>query len=124
MGWDYIEGASKADIVNRCLSGGGKPAEYLPLVHKVVGRCLWVVWEHSSANRAARFIGLCLLEEEQGYGWGYKPMEEAQGPDEITCPLQFLEITPLPDSPYAEEWRAKVREYHAAKSGQLVIPLG
>lgn len=121
MGWDFTKGASKQDVVKEILSGGGKPEEFLPIAHKVVGRCLWVVWEHNSVDRNARFIGLYFLDKNPGYGWGYKAMEESQGPYEVSCPLQFLDITPLPDSPYSQEWRDKVREYHRSKSGQLAI---
>lgn len=121
MGYTFTKGASKADIIKDILTGGGKPQDFFPLAHKLVGRYLWVVWEHNSVDRNARFIGLCLLESEKGFGWGYKPMEESMGPYEVSCPLQFLEITPLPDSPYASDWREKVRAYHAAKSGQLTI---
>lgn len=121
MGWEHTKGASKADIIKRCLLGSAKPTEYSPIAHKTVGNCLWVVFEHDSVDRNARFIALYLLAKEQGFGWGYKAMEESMGPYEVSCPLQFLEITPLPDSPYAQEWREKVREYHAKKSGQLTI---
>ena len=112
MGWDYTQGVKKADIVKAILSGGDKPTEYFPIAHKVVGHCLWVVWEHDSQDKQARFIGLYLLESQKGFGWGYKSLQESMGPSEVSCPLQFLEITPSPDSPYAEEWRKKVRQYH------------
>ena len=117
MGWDFTKDASKADIVRECLSGSAKPTDYFPIAHKVVSNCLWIVFEHISGDRSARFIGLCLLEKKSGFGWGYKTMEEVMGPCEVSCPLQFLEITPLPNSPGAEAWREKVRAYHAAKSG-------
>ncbi len=117
MGWDFTRDASKADIVKDCLFGGAKPTEYVPIAHKTVGNCLWVVFEHDSQDRNARFIGLYLLEKQRGYGWGYKPMDEGMGPYELSCPLQFLDITPLPQSPFAEAWRAKVRDYHAQKTG-------
>lgn len=116
MGWDFTKDASKADIVKECLSGGAKPTEYFPIAQKIVGNCLWVVFEHNSQDRNARFIALYLLEKQRGFGWGYKPMEESMGPYEVSCPLQFLEITPLPVSPYAASWREKVREYHGKKA--------
>src|SRR5260370_40621778 len=117
MGLDFAKDASKADTVKDCLSGGAKPTEYFPIAHKTVGNCLWVVFEHNSEDRAARFIGLYLLEKQRGYGWGYKPMDERMGPCELSCPLQFLDITPLPASPYPEAWRAKVHADHAAEIG-------
>jgi len=117
MGWDFTKDASKADIVRKCLYGSAKPTEYFPIAYRVVSNCLWVVFEHISDDRSARFIGLYLLQKKSGFGWGYNSMEEAMGPCEVSCPLQFLEITPLPNSPCAEAWREKVRAYHAAKSG-------
>jgi hypothetical protein len=113
MGYDFIKGASKADIVKAILSGGDKPDEYSAVAHKVAGRCLWVVWEHVSGDRNARFIGLYMLESERGFGWGYKEMSEAHGPSEYSCPLQFLEIVPMPQSPFAEAWRERVHAFHA-----------
>ena len=115
MGWDFTKDASRHDIVKECLSGGAKPAEYFPIAHKTVGNCLWVVFEHNSEDRNARFIALYLLQKQNGFGWGYKAMEESMGPIEVCCPLQFLEIAPLPQSPYAQNWREKVRAYHAEK---------
>src|SRR5258708_22679493 len=101
MGYLFVKGMKKADAIKDILSGGGKPVEYFPLAHKVVGRCLWIVFEHNSVDRNARFIGLYLLESQPGFGWGYKALQESEGPSEVSCPLQFLEITPLPVSPYA-----------------------
>jgi hypothetical protein len=118
MGYEFVKDATKADIVKEVLSGGGTPQEFFPLVHRVVGGCLWVVWEHKSTDRSARFIGLYLLESRLGFGWGYKALEESMGPSKVNCPLQFLEIVPIADSPYAEAWRNKVREYHARVSGE------
>jgi hypothetical protein len=117
MGYDFIKGASKADIVKAILSGGDKPDEYSAVAHKVAGRCLWVVWEHVSGDRNARFIGLYMLESERRFGWGYKETSEAHGPAEVSCPLQFLEITPMPHSPFAESWRERVRHHHEMMIG-------
>jgi hypothetical protein len=63
------------------------------------------------------------------YGWGYKSMDESMGPAYYTCPLSYLDMVPMPDSPYAREWREKVREYHAKqrrkfKVGQVVKLVG
>jgi hypothetical protein len=117
MGYDFTKGANKADIVKDILTGGAKPTEYFAVAHRTVGRVLWVVWEHESVDRNARFIGCYLLESQKGFGWGYKPMSESEGPCYYTCPLQFLEITPLPDSPFAAAWREKVRHHREMMIG-------
>jgi hypothetical protein len=113
MGFDFTQGASKAEIVKMILTTTG---EYTPVVSKVVAGGFWVVWDHVTGDRNARFIGLYLLEKQKGFGWGYNSMTEAMGPSDVSCPLPFLEITPLPASPYAANWREKVKAHWAAKA--------
>jgi hypothetical protein len=72
---------------------------------------LWTVNERKSDGR--RFIGCDLLDSMREHGrtsWGYKDLEESMGPAEVSCPARFLELVPVPSSPYAAAWREKVRE--------------
>jgi hypothetical protein len=102
------------EIVNRAIS------------HTLRGNTLWVLHERSNINtgESEKWIGCYLLAKdgpkEEGY-WGYRPMDESDGPYHYTCPLSYLvaakEINP--------EWRAHVRKYHAKfqvklKFGDLV----
>jgi len=107
MGYDFTRGATKQEIVKMLLTPN---ADSNPVAHRLIGNNLWTVLEH---GRGERFICLFRLEHEKGFGWGYKAMEESTGPYQYNCPVQFLDVVPVPTfSPYAEAWRAKVRAYH------------
>ncbi len=53
--------------------------------------------------------------------WIYKPLTEDMGPCEYDCPLELLDICPCPDSQYARDWRARVREYHATRKARYTL---
>ena len=75
---------------------------------------LWTVWQVGGDDL---FIG-CHLTKCSGGVWGYKGMTESMGPAYYGCPLRFLSQVPIPDTPYAEEWRGKVVAYHAQRGKQ------
>jgi hypothetical protein len=62
-----------------------------------------------------RFLALDLMAGHRNYGWGYKDMDESQGPVEVDCPLSLLAMVPCPTGGYAAGWREKVRAYHEAE---------
>ena len=52
-----------------------------------------------------------MLAENEGYGWGYKDIPEAAGPNDLTCPIEFLNLATTPDEEsHAQEWRDAVRD--------------
>jgi hypothetical protein len=106
MGWTYIHSASRKQVKAEILSADG---DYFAVAHKTAGDVFWVVWEHKRIDPESRFITCYLFDSHNGY----KPMDEASGPYQYSCPLQFLDITPVPDSPFADEWRKEVRNWHA-----------
>lgn len=55
--------------------------------------------------------------------WGYKPMGEESGPNQVTCPLKFLDMVPDPGG-FATGWREKVRRYWASRKMTRKIALG
>ena len=90
------------------------------------GNNLWAVQEYTydqgeKAGQTVRFIALYLVRWHGGdcKGWGYKDMDESAGPYYYNCPLSYLDMVPDPGG-YATEWRAKVREQHAASTRKLV----
>lgn len=72
------------------------------------GRNLWVLYKHPEGKN---FIALYLCSSYRGE-YGYKDCSESMGPLEVDCPLRFLDAAPVPSSPYAAEWREKVRTHH------------
>ena len=83
---------------------------------------LWtvqVVTDTKTNEIVGQFIGCYLLRyyKANGYGceWGYKDMCESSHPFYYSCPLAYLELVPEE----CPEWRAQVREYHAARNKKL-----
>ena len=79
---------------------------------------LWAVWEVTTKNvdndnivEIKRHISCDLVKysNHEGIGmFGHKPMDESMGPYYYSCPLSYLEMTPVAN----QEWRDSVIEYH------------
>lgn len=140
MGWSFRKGATKDQIIADILKPWdstvtaedirtgwsrkplGTRTTSIVLEHRCVGNSLWVVRETTVAipgeePQSRKWIGLSLLDSHPGYGWGHKDMDESMGIYDWSCPVEFLDLAPLPESPYAAEWRDKVR------AGQPQMPL-
>jgi len=113
MGWDYIRGASKSAVIEKRtatirLADGGF---ILTLRQHERGPVLWTVRESRSPDGSTRrWIGCDILRRQPGFGWGYKPMEEAMHPFTYHCPLEFLTMVPA----VCAEWRDGVHRYWRA----------
>jgi hypothetical protein len=138
MGWTYpYDTPTRKDVIRDRIEGEtgtwkGRPVKricerhcYRGSVHRGV---LWTVWRIKDAETDEvidSFIGCDLLHysrsKDYGSGWGYKDMCESSGPYYYSCPLSYLDMVPMPDSPYAPEWREKVRAYHAQRNKKLVV---
>jgi hypothetical protein len=104
MGWYYGYNNSRADIIREITTDGAKTLRKF-----TSGNTLWTVQE---TKDGAKFIGCYLLQRAGRNEWGYKPMDESMHPYYYSCPLAFLN-----DAPSAcEEWRLKVRAYHAERA--------
>lgn len=112
MGWVYAWPTARSvyDEIVR---------EYHPIAYRAVdfGHKLWAVCQDGEH----RFIVEFLCRVQQGE-WGYKVIDETMGPEDVNCPLSLLEKCTPPLNTMAEEWREKVRRYHArVKSGQRLV---
>jgi hypothetical protein len=105
MGWIVIPGATKDDVVRELLN------EYRPVDYELCGKILWAVVTEDVLNQ--NLIAGFLLQPPDG-GWGYKIVEECMHPFYYDCPLRLLNIAPVT----CQEWRAKVRDYHAGRTAQ------
>lgn len=81
---------------------------YVSLEHRAVGNHLWQLVIDPEGRK---FITLDLISKERNGGWGNKNMSESAGPYYYDCPLSLLNKADPPTSPYAEAWRAKVRDW-------------
>ena len=130
MGWLFTQDSTKKEIVTERTTGwekalpDGTTMKNVCLRHCYRGNrfsgILWTVWERtfqkdgSQVKAPERWIGCDLLRYQSGYGWGYKDMEEAMGPCEVSCPLCYLEMVPVA----CAEWRQGVRSYHQRQAAK------
>lgn len=117
MGWSYISRPQpKSEFIASLLSPAHWGSTYKILGHDLVGKNLWVAVEYAEdtdygGKKSDRFITLFLTDCDKGC-WGWKDITEHMEPYEVDCPLRLLDLcTPAPAG--CEEWRAKVRAYHA-----------
>lgn len=131
MGWLFTQGYSRKDLVETLTKDwtGDDGKTRRCLEHSSNGpHVLWAVWQVGD-DESDRLIACYLTKSDKGFGWGYKGMSESCGPAYYGCPLRFLDMVPMPDHPYAKEWRDKVRAYHEKRTrkfevGQVVKLVG
>ncbi len=117
MGWDFTQGATRADIVAHLTRTETHDAKrWHCLAHSTSSNVLWSVLEFTDAlaDITERYIRCDLLGAEAGYGWGYKPLTESMGPYYYTCPLSYLEMAPVTNA----SWREKVYAYWQERKGK------
>lgn len=110
MGWTFGF-KTKAALVEELLG----QRYHLTVQSALVGNNLWCVKQYLKDDELRRYVALFILEA-QGGSWGYKDLDESMGLYALDCPLEFLALTTGPEIGYAAEWRAKVRNYHAARA--------
>lgn len=142
MGWTFIRGATKSRVVGERLEAtdyvvsldmvrwsqyaAGTRIQSQVIAYRVVGDNLWSVRECTVTAVDGKVIKdrervlLLDLMEPSSTGWGYKGMDEAMGPYETNCPVEFLDLAPMPAGPYAASWREKVRA-NAEKQTPLFV---
>jgi len=83
-----------------------------------------MVKERADPNGDGEKFILCYLMRYQnsrwGGGWGYKGMCESEHPFYYSCPKGYLEMVPVA----CQEWREKVRRYHAWRSKPKSLQIG
>lgn len=123
MGWLFTQGQTRKALVDRLTKEWlGDDGKYRRCIeHSSNGNhVLWAVWQVGD-DENSRSIACYLTKNDKGFGWGYKGMSESMGPAYYGCPLRFLDMVPIPDTPYAEEWRGKVRAYHAKRNRKIEV---
>ena len=78
---------------------------------------LWLVEEgHRQDGTKELVLSVCQLAYSQSSGlWGYARSCVADGPVELDCPLEYLDMVPATDSEYDRAWRQRVTEHHHGK---------
>jgi hypothetical protein len=111
MGWIYGWN-SRRELIDHLLRDEGS---YKVLKHCCVGNNLWIVFEvtNDDTGELKRTAFLYLLDgqgKKDGRQWGYKSIDESMGPYEISFPASWLDLLTPTNSPYALNWREKVRQ--------------
>jgi hypothetical protein len=141
MGWSFRRGASKQTIIDDLLApwdfmaqagdekwtgkAAGTRTQSVVLAFRCVGNSLWTVRETTitppgGEAKTHKWIGLSLLEPDS-YGWGHKEMDEAMGPYDWTCPVEFLDMVPQPEGEFVAKWREAIRK-NASRQMVLFVP--
>lgn len=138
MGWLFPYGATRKSLIQQLTEDqfktkeDGTKLEWLCLTHCLKGNILWsirkiIVRPPNQPATESTFIGCDIMKPYKGE-WGYKALCEEVHPFYYTCPLSYLDKTPIVN----EEWREKVREFHrkrqipeniktAFKNGETVL---
>ncbi len=100
------------------------------VTHRRVGNNLYIVAQSKKEESfGKKFMLVYHIEKHDGM-YMYKPMDEYMGPHFYDCPLSLLEKldAPFMESPemnsWAENWRNKVREFHAKKAKVKTLKIG
>jgi len=126
MGWTLVPGASRESVIEEArasFNGDGSfrdRNEHDQLVtHNVRMSCvrgsvLWTLVDVTvDGVPRGPFIGCVLIEREGGY-WGYKVMDETEGPCYYSVPRAYLDASTC-ELGYAPAWRQKCRERASAR---------
>jgi len=121
MGWLFTQGQTRAEVIDRVTEDW---VEESGLRHTCLAKCtrgnvVWSVWAHEVEGGETRTVIHCdLIRPQLRYGWGYKGMSEGMGPAYYTCPLAYLKMA---TDGINEDWRERVRQYHAKTNQKLQI---
>lgn len=126
MGWDYVKGWTKADLVANLIkpenfsAGSNAHSSWIMQINrKTLAHCclpqrgcssdpshvLWQVIRDRVTNPAGevteeKYILCTLLQPGYG-GYGYKSIMEKEGPYYWDCPVEYLDMVPVAN----QEWR-------------------
>ncbi len=103
MGSYFTLGATKADVIAELAA---TPTVLECEVNRK-GDTLWILHQ-SAQNPNVRLIECCLLIDQKGYGWGYKPMDETMGPYYYDCPVSYIDKASAPLNESSKRWREEV----------------
>jgi hypothetical protein len=121
MGWLFKSGYSRRDLIDHLTKSetwvqeDGLTVTRTCIRHCCRGNTLWIVGEWvRSDGTSERAILCCLMQRSSdGFGWGYKDMEESMHPYYYSCPIGYLDLVPPPKSGSTESWREAVRQHNA-----------
>jgi hypothetical protein len=80
-------------------------------------------WNGPGGDEIVGLVILTRWDRNSYHNYGWKDMDETQGPFETNCPARILDLLTPTDDKYAVEWRAKCRANLAkAEAAKAVKP--
>lgn len=133
MGWTEFHDnpeLSRADMIRKEMTQDATPdnprAWGLDYITER-GSTVYAVGWSDAPDRDRIYFGLVCLTQRRGGFFAYKDITEDMGPYQHQAPVKMLDmldrLAPNPNE-YAKNWRAKCREYHAAKKARQVWKAG
>ena len=122
MGWTFNFGIhTKAQLVAHLTRATRFNERFELLKSTSIGNNHWYLSRCKESGIIS--IGLDAMAGGGHEGWGYKDMSEYDGPNEINCPLSYLDAASEPTG-YAVAWREEVRKYHSMKAARPALTAG
>lgn len=126
MGWSIYDNCKTVEditaVINRDMERSGWRILAQKRTREGGGLVLWTlvqVHERDDISQVRTFITCDLLRKQDGV-WAHKGMDEGVHPYCWSCPESFLARAPMVNA----EWRAKVRQFHAAKKATPKLAAG
>lgn len=110
MGWTFIKNATREDVIDEIVRGN---ESFWTIHHCVKHGTMYALHGSSKSDgHPFKWIGVHLIQNDPGYGWGYKSMDESMGSYEFDCPIHYLDEADEPINKSAADWRDRVRREH------------
>jgi len=117
MGWDFGSYESKQEFIDSLTqSYENEDAFYTCMEHKSYSGIMWSVWQRLDKSLASVQRNLVRPHKRQCSSLRAQGNERKHGPFYYSCPLEYLDLVPDPESKYSKGWRDEVRKFHAQRS--------
>lgn len=131
MGWTFqSKPRNVREELDRGLTWENDSGKRRVLDSAIVGmREYYAAVEHTKPDGtrevwAATYLLQFVPRATDGLTFGYKDMTEHMGPYIWRCPERILALLTETDNEYANNWRAKCREYHATRASMPKLEAG
>jgi hypothetical protein len=122
MGWLFYERKTNQTVrehLDEKLTWDSEIGKYKVLKSAMVGSTYYAAVERIQADTRTVFAAVFLTQSRpratDGMTFGYKDMDESDGPTERKCPVSILNLLTETIYEYAKQWREDCRAYAQKK---------